>query len=114
MNDSRFWRVIAALAVGGLFYVGHGLHAGRGGRADLFAETARAGGIAMQPIGGSQTDLRPIQPYNFFTAGEDGRSVYAWWYGRTEENKWELRNVARMAVQAEAADGGQVPEQPAK
>jgi hypothetical protein len=64
MQDSRFWRVTAVLAVAGLFYVGSGLRP-EGGPPSLIS-SAEAG-LAFH--NNNQV---------FFTSSDDGRTVYEW------------------------------------
>jgi hypothetical protein len=56
MHESRFWRIVAVALVGGLFYVGHGLHAGHEALPSL-VNTADAGGMAVQGAFGGQYSI---------------------------------------------------------
>ena len=48
MKDSIFWRILAAAAVLGLFYVGHGLHSPDSSRPALdFATPVQAQGVGI-------------------------------------------------------------------
>ena len=70
MKDSFFWRCVSVLAVGGLFYVGHGLHESGRLESPQFATPAIAGGV----IQGESTNM-------IYTQSEDGTTVYSWVLG---------------------------------
>jgi hypothetical protein len=64
MNDSRFWRSIAVLGIGGIFYVGHGLHSEGIPAIDSPAHAAAPWGQNGHS--------------DFFTASQDGSVIYVW------------------------------------
>jgi hypothetical protein len=68
MQDSKFWRIVAVGLVGGLFYVGHGLHTGHEAGSSL-VNSAHAGGAGVQSMGGA---------YSIYTSSADGHTLYAW------------------------------------
>ena len=69
MKDTSFWRSMAVLFVGGLFYVGRGLHSGQGIQFPSLTPSVHAGvGVADE---NSET---------LFTASEDGKEIYMWQY----------------------------------
>ena|SRR5436190_4714607 len=76
MSDSRFWRFVAAFAVAGVFYVGHGLHGSEVSLPSLDSN-AFAGGV-----------WGPSNSADFFTASEDGRVVYQWRYSLDDNVKF--------------------------
>lgn len=68
--DSRFWRLIAATVVVGLFYVGHGLHQG-----DSASMTSMAQAQTMHYF--NKNDGDPTAPI-LFTQSQDGSKIHAW------------------------------------
>lgn len=66
MQDTRFWRIVAVLAVMALFYVGHGLHTGPPPEV-LSGGVARADGIM------TREDANAI-----FTTNADGTQINVW------------------------------------
>ncbi|HET6329132.1 MAG TPA: hypothetical protein VFG04_30895 [Planctomycetaceae bacterium] len=68
MQDNKFWRIVAVALVGGLFYVGHGLHRGHEALPSL-VNSAHAGGAGAQAMGGQ---------YGIFTSSGDGNVLYCW------------------------------------
>jgi hypothetical protein len=70
VQDSKFWRAVAVVICGGLFYVGHGLHnSGNDGMPSL-VNTAHAGGVAVDAS--SPLDRR------IYTSAENGMRLYVW------------------------------------
>jgi hypothetical protein len=70
MKDSMFWRLVAAMAVAGVFYVGHGLHTGGDSQPSLdFVSTAHAegAGIVLNAADNSVT---------MSTCSPDGKTLY--------------------------------------
>ena len=92
MQDNKFWRGIALLFVGGLFYVGHGLHSGIIGGAPSpivpsLINTAHAGGVAVHEP--SDPTYKSDVPYYLYTSSEDGRTVWHWKVDRFGVALWE-------------------------
>ncbi|HEV3300521.1 MAG TPA: hypothetical protein VG055_12815 [Planctomycetaceae bacterium] len=69
MQDNKFWRFVAVALVGGLFYVGHGLHNGHDAPPSL-VHVAQAGGAGVQNGASGQ--------YGIFTSSQDGNILYCW------------------------------------
>jgi hypothetical protein len=74
VSESRFWRIVAAGVVAGLFYVGHGLHGSKPFALPLpsLASEARAdsGGVAAIPYLDNHSLI--------VTCSEDGQTIYVW------------------------------------
>lgn len=87
MSDSRVWRLIAVLTVGGIFYVGHGLHVGTG-ELPAIESTAHA----AAPWG-------PQGQSDFFTVSQDGSIVYHW---RNSGGKVKFAGSAKAVTPTES------------
>jgi hypothetical protein len=75
MQDSKFWRIVAAAACTGLFYLGHGLHhSGSEGMPSL-VNTARASGVAVDALA-SHPGTRSFT--KIYTTNETGTILYVW------------------------------------
>lgn len=66
MQHSKFWQIVAVVAVAALLYIGLGLNNGPDGRLGL-VNSARANGITLA---NNQTTI--------LTTSADGRIVYVW------------------------------------
>lgn len=73
MKDTLYWRIMAALFVTGLLYVGHGLHSPESVELPQLLPVASAG------VGVANNESKIL-----FTANEDGRKIYMWQYDRSK------------------------------
>lgn len=71
MSDSRFWRVVAVLAVAGMFSIGHGLH--RGGEVSSV-------GLTTQALASGVAFVDEARGLLVVTSSPDGKTVY--YYGQ--------------------------------
>jgi hypothetical protein len=74
VQDSKFWRFAAALMIGAVLYVGHGLHSGGSDGAPSLINTARAGGVAID----APYNNGPRQYGRIYTASQDGAVLFVW------------------------------------
>lgn len=73
MSESRFWRIMAASVVAGLFYVGHGLHESSSiglPLPSLVSEARAEGSVAAVPYRDNHSLI--------VTTSEDGQTIYVW------------------------------------
>jgi len=76
MQDSKFWRIVAVLAVAAMLYIGHGLHNGPADGLRLIS-TARAQGIML---GNNE--------HTILTTNPDGKSIHVWRQVNSEQVKF--------------------------
>jgi hypothetical protein len=74
MQDSKFWRIVAVVICGGIFYVGHGLHNSSSEPLPSFVDSARAGGVGVDAPG---TSLMRTWG-RLYTTDETGTYLYVW------------------------------------
>ena len=74
MQDCKFWRIVAALMIGAVLYVGHGLHNGGRDGAPSLINTAKAGGVAVD----APYDNGPRKYGRIYTSNQDGVVLYVW------------------------------------
>ena len=69
MNNTKFWRCLAVLAVIGLFYVGHGLHNTNSVPLPQMLPQAHAGGVGI--ISYKNTS-------RIITSNSEGTTIHIW------------------------------------
>jgi hypothetical protein len=95
MQHTRFWRVIAVVAVFGLFYVGHGLHEQQ--HAMPWEQAAQ--GATLHPQYSPWVDgLAPVA----VTQSADGKTIFFW--GKSSDAK--VMNPTQKLQVWGAATGG--------
>jgi hypothetical protein len=73
MADSKFWRVLAVVAVAGVFYLGHGLHDPSASLLPELETELHAGDVATAINNGNGLGLMRI-----ITSSDNGRTIHVW------------------------------------